>query len=168
MASRRKTIIINKKFQYQYSLLLVAVTILAVNLFIIFRMLSPGDNPLVLGAAQSLGLAAAELVLVVGVWLASLRVSHKIAGPVYVFAREVRSVGEGDLTSKIHLRKRDMFQEQADEMNAGFAALCIKIEALKAITKEMEAIDSQDGKTRELLGKLQSELAGFKTEEDQS
>ena len=38
--------VINKKFQYQYSLLIAALAVLLVNGFIILRMLFPGEQPL--------------------------------------------------------------------------------------------------------------------------
>jgi len=65
MANRRETIVINKNFQYQYSILIVAITVLAVNLFVIIRMLYPSDHPLVMDMASTLGLAAIELILIV-------------------------------------------------------------------------------------------------------
>ena len=41
MDNRRKTIVINKPFQYQYSLLIAALAVLLVNGFIILRVLFP-------------------------------------------------------------------------------------------------------------------------------
>ena len=123
MDNRRHTIVINKKFQYQYSLLIVALTILLVNGFIIFRTLFPGQEPLVLEMASALAVAAVESVLLAAIWYGSLKASHRIAGPVYVFAREINKLGQGDLTARMRLRDKDMFKPEAESMNASIAAL---------------------------------------------
>jgi len=168
MANRRQTIVINKNFQYQYSILVVALTVLAVNLFVIIRMLYPSDNPLVLDMASTLGLAAIELILIAGVWYGSLRASHKIAGPIYVFSREVAKLGDGDLTAHISLRRKDMFKDAAAEMNDSFAALRSRIVTLKELTAKLEAAHSQGGETGELINNLLSELSQVTTEELES
>jgi methyl-accepting chemotaxis protein len=161
MASRRKTIVINKKFQYQYSLLAVALTVLAVNLFVIFRMLSPGDNPLYISPGSALLIAAVELGLVAGVWYWCLKSSHRIAGPVYVFSREIAKLGNGDFTAFIRLRRKDMFQEEATHMNTSFAALRLKIESLKEIGQQLEQSPEDSAA---LTARLQEELASLTTE----
>jgi len=166
MASRRKTIVINKKFQYQYSLLAVALTVLAVNLFVIFRMLSPGDNPLHISPGSAMLIAAVELGLVAGVWYWCLKSSHRIAGPVYVFARELSRIGNGDFTAHIRLRKNDMFLEEAAQMNASIEALRSKMGSLKAIGQQLGQVAPEE--TSALISQLQEELAQLSTEEDEA
>jgi len=165
MANRRQTIVINKHFQYQYSILVVALTVLAVNLFVIIKMFYPSEQPLVMGMTSTLGLAAIELMLIAGVWYGSLKASHKIAGPVYVFSREVTRLGRGDLTAHISLRRKDMFQNTAAEMNESFAALRATVMTLKDIAQQLEETQSQGGDTQALLSKLQSELSQLTTED---
>ena len=97
MANRRHSIVINKSFQYQYSILVVALTVITVNLFVIIKMFYPSDQPLVMDMTSALGLAAIEGLLIAGVWYGGLKASHKIAGPIYVFAREVAKLGEETL-----------------------------------------------------------------------
>lgn len=165
MANRRQTIVINKNFQYQYSILIVALTVLAVNLFVIIRLLYPSDQPLVMDMASTLGLAAIESILIAGVWYGSLRASHKIAGPIYVFSREVAKLGNGDFTAHINLRRKDMFQTTAAEMNDSFAALRTKAVILKDIAHRLGEAHSQGTDTSELITNLQSELSHVVTED---
>ena len=167
MANRRESIVINKTFQYQYSILVVALTVLTVNLFVIIRMFYPSDQPLVMDMMSAFGLAAIEGVLIAGVWYGSLKASHKIAGPIYVFAREVAKLGEGDFTANINLRSKDMLQDTAAEMNNSFATLRTKIVTLKDISQQLDEAQSQGGDTRELLNKLKTELSSLTTEEPQ-
>jgi len=164
MDNRRKTIVINKKFQYQYSLLIAALTVLLVNGFIIIRMLFPGENPLVLSTAQATGLAAVEFILVASIWYGSLKASHRIAGPVYVFAREIRKLGTGDLTARISLRDNDMFQAEAEEMNSGIAAVRNKISAIKALSSQLQQAQSAGGEITVTMQQLNEELSNFITE----
>ena len=89
MDNRRTTIVINKPFQYQHSLLIAALAVLLVNGFILLRMVFPGEQALALSSQMTFGIAAVEFVLIAAIWYGSLRASHRIAGPVYVFAREI-------------------------------------------------------------------------------
>ena len=96
MDNRRTTIVINKKFQYQYSLLIVALAVLLVNGFIIVRMVFPGEEPLDLSTTMAITIAAIELALIAAIWYGSLKASQRISGPVYGFARAVTRLGAGD------------------------------------------------------------------------
>ena len=165
MANRRHSIVINKNFQYQYSILVVALTVLTVNLFVIISMFYPADDPLVMDMTSTFGLAAIESVLNAGVWYGSLKASHKIAGPIFVFSREVAKLGKGDLTAQINLRRKDMFQDTAAEMNNSFDALRSTVVALKEIGQQLNEKQSQEGDTRDLVNKLNTELSRLTTEE---
>lgn len=158
MANRRKTIVINKKFQYQYSLLVVALTVLAVNIFLIIRTLFPGDTPFLLDMPTAAGLAAIELLLVLGVWYGCLKASHRIAGPVYVFSREVSKLGDGDFSANISLRRKDMFQDIAAEMNVSFMALRSRIDNANNLIARLEQQGLSTDESRQLFKDLYKEL----------
>jgi len=163
MDNRRKTIVINKKFQYQYSLLIVALAVLLINGFIIIRMLFPGDQPLALTTSMAAGLAAVEFILVTSIWYGSLKASHRIAGPVYVFAREIGKLGTGDLTARISLRDKDMFQAEAGEMNNSIAALRTRISVLKGLSEQLQQAQSEHGDINTIVEQLTTELSTFTT-----
>ena len=161
MDNRRRTIVINKKFQYQYSLLIAALAVLLVNGFIIIRMLIPGEQPLALTTSMAAGLAAVEFILIAAIWYGSLKASHRIAGPVYVFAREIGKLGTGDLTASISLRDKDMFQPEAEQMNSSIAALQNKINAVKKLSDQLQQADSTSGEISSIAEQLNSELSTF-------
>lgn len=167
MDNRRKTIVINKKFQYQYALFIVALTVLLVNVFLILRMLFPGDQPLALSSSMVMGLALVELLLVVSIWYGSLKASHRIAGPVHVFTREIARLGEGDLNAKIVLRDKDMFQAQADLMNESFTALRTRIAAAQTLAGQLQQTHSSGGDVGPLLDQLASTLGEISTGKEQ-
>jgi methyl-accepting chemotaxis protein len=161
MDNRRKTIVINKKFQYQYALLIATLAVLLVNGFIILRMLFPGEQPLDLSTQVVTGLAVVELILVTAIWYGSLKASHRIAGPVYVFAREISRLGEGDLDARIVLRDKDMFQLEAELMNKSIAALRTRIAAVRSLSDQLRQTQSTGGDLDPILEKLTAELSVF-------
>lgn len=161
MDNRRTTIVINKKFQYQSSLLIVALAVLLINGFIIVRMLFPGAHPLELSTYSALGLALAELCLISAIWYGSLKASHRIAGPVYVFAREVARLGAGDLSATIALRDSDMFQPEAAEMNKSFTALRSRIATVQALAEQLQRTHTAGVDISPVVEKLIAELSTF-------
>ena len=164
MQNRRKTVVINKKFQHHYAVVLVAMTVLVANLFIIGSMLLPGEQRLQLTSSSGLLIGLAELLLVAGVWFLSIRSTHRIAGPIYVYSRQLRAFGAGDLTARIHLRDKDMFQDEASEINGGLAQLNASIAELKLLAAEVQASHASGGDAAQAIEKLSQALDGLITE----
>ena len=167
MDNRRKTIVINKKFQYQYALLIAALAVLLVNGFLLIRMVFPGEQPLVLTTGNTISLAALEFFLIGSIWYGSLKASHRIAGPVYVFSREISKLGSGDMTANIGLRDKDMFQTEAAEMNASIAALRNRISAVKDLSEQLHQAQSAGDDTANIMQQLSTELSIFITEKEE-
>lgn len=161
MDNRRKIIVINKKFQYQFSLLIASLAVLVANGFIIVRMVVPGTEPLMLSSSTIMGLAAIEFVLIAAIWYGALKASHRIAGPVHVFTRELIRLGNGDLGARIMLRERDEFHAEAEQINNSIAALCNRIENIRALTQQLQASHESGADINSVLQKLAAELAGF-------
>lgn len=163
MDNRRNTIVINKKFQYQYSLLIAALAVLLINGFIIIRMLFPGEQPLALTTSMASGLATVEFILVASIWYGSLKASHRIAGPVYVFSREIAKLGTGDLTARISLRDKDMFQPEAEQMNNSITTLRTKISAVKELSEQLQQAQAAGGDISSIVEQLTAKLSTFTT-----
>lgn len=161
MDNRRHIIVINKKFQYQYSLLIAALAVILVNGFIIVRVLFPGEQPFYLSTSMAIGLALVEFLLITAIWYGCLIASHRIAGPVYVFAREIAKLGDGDFSARIALRDKDMFQPEAEQMNRSLAALRSRIERLKSMSTQLQTTHASGGDVGPLVQNLTSELELF-------
>lgn len=73
----------------------------------------------------TLGLITAATVVVV------LFVSHRIAGPLYRFEKEVARIRDGDLTTRIRLRSRDQMTDMARCLNEMTVGLREKILAIQ-------------------------------------
>lgn len=59
--------------------------------------------------------------------IVTLFVSHKIAGPMFRFEKELKDVGQGDLTKKVIVRKKDQITELADCLNNMIGDLRAKV-----------------------------------------
>lgn len=165
MDNRRSTVVINSKFQYQYSLLAASFTVLAVNLFVIINALLPDSAGFPLGTGQTLLLAVVEVLLIAGVWWGSLMASHKIAGPVYVIVRQMEKLADGDLTARVRLRKKDVFQDEAVTINNCIEMLQERLQGVKTLAAEFEQFEAKSSAERaELAAKLKRELAAITTE----
>jgi methyl-accepting chemotaxis protein len=166
MDNRRQTVVINKEFQHHYALMAVALVVLCTNLFIIARVLLPIDPPLELTVGTASIVAVFELMVIAVVWRASILSSHRIAGPVYVFTRQIKAVGAGDLTARIRLRDKDRFKVEAAEMNAALDDLQAKLEGIKALTSELQGVQASGGDASAHVDKLVEELATLQTKRE--
>ncbi|RLQ21678.1 hypothetical protein DWB85_11730 [Seongchinamella sediminis] len=164
MQNRRKTVVINRKFQHHYAIVLVAMTVLVANLILIAGMLMPGDLALQLSSSSALLIGLVELLLVCGVWYLSLRSTHRIAGPIFVFSRQLRAFGAGDLTVRISLRDKDMFQDEAAEINGGLEQLCTTVAEVKTLAEEARAAQAAGGDVKASLDRLLAVTGQLKTE----
>jgi methyl-accepting chemotaxis protein len=66
------------------------------------------------------------LAIISQIWM-----SHKIVGPLINFTNHFKKIGEGDLTTKVILRKDDLLVREAEEFNAMIAALSAATASLK-------------------------------------
>ena len=163
MDNRRTTIVINKKFQYQFALLLAAMAVLFLNGFLIMRILFPTEQALDLSMPTIVAIAAVELLLISCVWYWSIKASHRVAGPMYVITREIDKLGSGDMTARVNIREKDLFQPEAQRMNESIAALRAKIVTVKTLAEKLEHAQANGGNTGEIVSEIVSELSEFNT-----
>ena len=140
--SKRKNFIINKHFQDRFSFFVVS-WLFVLSLVFPFTIYQLFDFFLSLMQSQMMGapyeiikqtkgqiiyvLIGSEIVLVFLVFLMSIFVSHKIAGPIYRLRKFLDEISGGVFTKKVNFRKGDYFLELADDMNV----FCSKILDLK-------------------------------------
>ena len=132
MENRRRILLINAVQQRRFIMGAVLSAIILINLLVIFTLLF---NPLVLDAVEIshiMFLAGVEIVTVFGIGYVSLILSHKIAGPAYALARDLKRLADGDLTVEIRLRKGDFHLEAADALNFTAEVLRTRMKAIKS------------------------------------
>ncbi|MEE4144889.1 MAG: hypothetical protein V2I26_08825 [Halieaceae bacterium] len=163
MENRRKKILINPRFQQQYAIISVVLTVILTNVLIIFMSLVPGEQALELSPAMAWGIGIFELVLLVGVWFGTIRASHKVAGPVYKFTQQLKALGAGEVWTRIALRQGDMFQAEADSINASLDQLQEKVQAVQDAAKAIQLSQSDGGPTAAQIEKLMAATGALRT-----
>ncbi|OGS44338.1 MAG: hypothetical protein A2539_01085 [Elusimicrobia bacterium RIFOXYD2_FULL_34_15] len=152
---KRRIVIIKRALQFKYiavviiAMLLVALTvgwdvyytigraIIELNHSELFPLMVRINN-LMLGKL---------IVLVVIVFVISIFVSHKFAGPIFKFERSCDTIAEGDLTYRVYLRTGDELVDLQLKFNNMISELQKKIsgdkEVCKTISDRISAISSQ-------------------------
>lgn len=190
---RRKKYLINTQFQLYWlvRVFMIAFAVLVSLAFSIGLYLITTPNTELTGSIEQLifnprwtvvplkATLSFWILLTLLAWI-SFRMSHKIAGPIYRFRRVVESVTAGDYDiGPIRLRKRDEFQELADDLNKMLDALRTRREKARetaqALSQNLETLmqnrnkqesgsNTQGNQSMEGLAQLQracSELMGL-------
>ena len=66
-------------------------------------------------------------LLMLATIVVTLFISHKIAGPMFRFEKDLKEIGEGNLTKKVVLRQKDQAAELADSITDMTALLREKV-----------------------------------------
>src|SRR5262245_46973304 len=112
---KRHIVIIKKEFQYKFILLVmacvaVAIAVIAFDVIASFAGAS-GAGELTSTHDVKVALLIKAVVYLAGVFLVSLVVSHRIAGPLYRLEKCVEQLALGDLSFQVHLREGDELQD---------------------------------------------------------
>ncbi len=92
----------------------------------------------------------AIVVIIVGLAtiFVTLRVSHKIAGPLYRFKKVMEALGMGDFSNNFKIRRLDQLQDLADEFNAMITKTRAELKTLKdsfaSLKDKLDNISEQD------------------------
>lgn len=123
---QRKTILIKKHLQYRYMALIFMSVLLAfvvVGLDILWTVSKvvtehPMMQPLLEELSVMMPLFGIKVVMyMVMVLIVAAVVSHRMAGPVFKFEKSCATVGEGDLTHRVYLRKGDQLMDLQEQFN---------------------------------------------------
>lgn len=83
-----------------------------------------------------------------------LFISHKIAGPMFRFEKDLNEIGQGDLTKKVTLRKKDQFTDMADSLNNMTTNLHDKVLAVQTEVEQLLESASKQKAPERLIGGL--------------
>lgn len=76
-------------------------------------------------------------LLTVATIFVTLFISHRIAGPLFRFEKELKEIGDGNLTKQVMLRKKDQTAELAESINSMVNALREKVLCVHAELEEI-------------------------------
>ena len=77
---------------------------------------------------------AAVVILAV---FSQMAISHKICGPLVNFSNSFKCMAKGDLTRKVHLRRKDLLKNEANQFNEMLTQLSVHIEVLKKDNRKL-------------------------------
>ena len=175
--SRRKNYFIKKSFQTKFSLrfvLLIALEALLITglfFYISKGTLTTGYSGAELRIEKTsnffyMSFIFIILITAIGIGMVGMLVfifySHRIAGPLFRFQRSLQDLSGGDLTGRIHLRRKDQLGDMAESVNHTAESLDRQIGRLK---KEIHAC-AKSGPTKESVARLKEMVDFFKTSFD--
>lgn len=176
---RRHKYMVDKRFQVRYIVLIILVLALCIVVGIslaavAFQSLSSEE----LGTFERISkvnflfwlILLAVLIMLVFIGFYGLRLSHRVAGPVYAFSRHLDFIRRGIYYNDLKLRKKDEFKNLANSFNIALETLRARereqIESLGEISSTLDnlskilvqepATESEAAKLKEMVGKIGS------------
>ncbi|MBA4369150.1 MAG: hypothetical protein C0403_16095 [Desulfobacterium sp.] len=174
---QRKTHLIKKDFQIKFivkfCLIVLAGVILSTALLFFFsqdtltssfdhsKLVIRKTGSAILPAVIYTNLITLGVVCIITI-LVTLYISHKIAGPIFRFEKEIKAIAQGDLCKKIVLRKQDQVKEMADSINQMVNSLhdkvneiYLEIDILEQTAKEEQVPDQIADRIKTLKQKIE-------------
>jgi methyl-accepting chemotaxis protein len=108
------------------------------------------------------------LITAIGIGIAAMIIfillSHRIAGPLYRFEKDLGDIGYGDLTKRISLRKSDQLTDIKEALNSVVATFDERMGKVKSILLELKALTDNTGSDN--TAKIQSAVKRLREEVD--
>lgn len=115
--------------------LIMGYTLNETSLGVLMKMLSkvyPAADIKGLGSIVNSTMILRLLFMIPVVVVATIYLSHRIAGPVYRLERELREIDKGDLSRRIILRKNDDLKKLANEINNVMNRMDIHVSTIRS------------------------------------
>ena len=167
---KRSSYFIKKEFQFKFILrfcLLVLIgAVISTGLVFLFsqgtltssfqhsRLIIKNTGVAILPSVVYTNLITLALITLATI-IVTLFVSHKVAGPMFRFEKELKAIGEGNLTNKIMLRKKDQIKDMADCLNNMVASLREKILDIQTEVEHIRNSASRQSAPEDLVEELQ-------------
>ena len=177
---RRKNYFIKKRFQmgfiYRFILLLLLESLLIAGLFMYISSdtLTTGYFNYILKIERTsdfffISFLLITSIVVIGMAMIGMAVfillSHRIAGPLYRFEKDLAEMAQGDLTKRIALRKTDQLTELKEALNILIDSFDQRIGRMKhSVSRLSDLLSKKDDP--ENIQKLSKEIELLKSEID--
>jgi len=155
---RRRHYFVKKGFQLgfilKFCLLVLLGVVISTGLLLLFsqdtltssfqqsRLVIRNTALAILPAAVLTNLITLGLISLATIFV-TLFISHKLAGPLFRFEKELKQICEGDLTRDIKLRKKDQITDMAEGLNKMTASLREKVLTIRTGVAQLLQIASQ-------------------------
>lgn len=141
---QRRTVLVKRTLQLKYAAIVftaVLFTALIVGIgsyLTMFRFIQDNDPSLMPILSQVIRMDMVKMTIFMGImFLVSMFVSHRFAGPIYRFERSAQILSTGDLTHRVSLRTGDDLMELQDEVNAMVANLQRLVQKDRSLAKHL-------------------------------
>ena len=173
---QRKNYFIKKEFQFKFILKFCLIMLAGITLSTCFVFIfsqdtltsSFNDSRLVIentGQAILPTILITNLITLAIITLAAIAVtlfiSHKIAGPMFRFEKDIQSIATGDLGIKINLRQKDQFttiatclNEMTLNLNSKIQTITSEINDILDSKKEIKNVDDYSKRVLELKNRI--------------
>ena len=143
---KRRQYFVKKEFQARFIIKFLGILIAGGGLSVCLTFLNNQDTLTAVYANSKLSIQNTSLAIMPSVVFTTLvttlalgavavvltlLTSHKIAGPMFRFEKDINRISQGDLKSRIHIRKGDQFQELAVSLNHMIDALADRIRIVR-------------------------------------
>lgn len=180
---RRKNYFIKKRFQFNFIsrflllILLEAVLIAGLFMYISNDTLTTGyfNSILTIERTPNFFFIPALLIMLivaVGIGISGMFIfillSHRIAGPLYRFEKDLEEIGLGNLTKRISIRRTDQLEELKNALNILIDSLDRKMGEMKNRLIELKELASKKDdpeitvKIQKTIRLLENEIEQFK------
>lgn len=166
---RRRHYFIKKEFQFKFilkfCLIILVGVIFSTGLLFLFsqgtltssfqqsRLVIKNTASAILPAVIYTNLITLGLITLATI-VVTIFISHKIAGPMFRFEKDLKEIGEGDLTKNIGLRKKDQLTDMAVSLNKMIASLHDKVLAIQSDVEHLLESASEQNAPERLIQEL--------------
>lgn len=174
MIRRRRTLVINRRFQLRFAffvsswvivLSLVFPSILYNFIETFSQMIAKHADSNVLTAVQNFqsesifAIAVGTVVFAAVIFMLSLYMSHRVAGPVYRIQGALARWAKGAVEQNVHFRKHDHFTELADSYNVAAKQHADLIQKTKHAKDRLETLATElDHRHKAIVQEIVAEL----------
>ena len=152
---RRKVYIVDKKMQYTYIAMVVAMVMVMIvgiavsNLFMLWMykqlLVNKYNLPVPTDWKNDLYLfllvdSTLVIMLIIAAVFYSVLHSHRIAGPLYRLKQSILRLQTGDYNFLVTLRQKDFLKDMADEMNKFITGLQVKNDELRKVRTRLDEL----------------------------
>lgn len=166
---KRKSYFVKKDFQFRFILkfciILLIGVIISTGLLFLFsqktltssfeqsRLIIKNTGLAILPSVLYTNLITLGLITLATI-IVTLFVSHKIAGPMFRFEKELKEIGGGDFTRRVTLREKDQITDMADRLNNMIASLQDKVIDIRTEVEHVRKSASTQNAPKTLIDEL--------------
>lgn len=169
--SKRRRYFIKKDFQFRFifkfCLLILLGVVISTGLLFLFsqdtltssfdqsRLVIKQTSFAILPAAIYTNVITLALITLATIAV-TLFVSHKLAGPMFRFEEDIKVIGDGDLTKRVRLRKKDQLTAIVDSLNGMTTSLHEKLLTIHREVEQLTETASEQNAPQELIDGLKA------------